>query len=146
MKFTRQATVTIFGVKVADVEIKSEFYSPGLGRERKGGLRASIVPLNPDYVTPILVEVMKETSPFVPERFNTEDGKVIEVNRDIDVQQAVQELKKRFTDRATIDICFGFAAMTNAYERQNRAASDAFKYGIKQVVEKYWEPSRAEIS
>lgn len=137
--YTRKTTV--FGVTVAEVEIRSEYLGGQLSsKERIDGGSPRVVPINPSFIAPILVEAVKLTSGLVPERFQFESGSVIVVDGNIDAYSGVHKLKeivKRPVDAA--QIVFGTAALTNAYDKADPAAPGLFMSHLRDIIAANWE-------
>lgn len=141
----KTTSVTVFGIKVAEVEVKREV---GGGTSERREKLSSHQPLSidPSLVTPILAEAVKRSVSLTPERFSFENGQDLQVDGNIDVYTGCQGLKKMFDFSEAVKVIFGVAALTNAYDKQNVGASGAFIGHLATVLKENWEEQKVFTS
>jgi len=143
MIFTTTRAVTVFGVKVAETSVTKEFAESEGSRERVVG-NGSILTIDPDFMAPMLAEAVQLSVGLTPERFSFANGQDIVVNGNIDSYLGTQYLKERFALESALEVLYGVAALTNAFDRQNSGAGGAFKNHLSDILKNNWEEQPAK--
>ncbi len=141
MKFSQITTVRVGHLTIAEVEVTREFAeNRGAAPERSSGWAGNgALPINPDLVTPILAEAVKRSIYLSPSKFSFESGQDLEVNRDIGSYEGTQGLREYFPFKSIIQIVFGVAAQTEAFNPQNIGPGGVFARHVSDILKENWE-------
>lgn len=138
-KFSHRREVSIFGLKVAEVEVTSEFIQSFSSKERSAGRSYGMLPLNQDFIAPILSKAVQKITSLAPEKFRFENGSELTVDGNIDAYSGVQGLKKISDFNGVVQIVFGVAALTNAYDKSDLGVPAVFLGHVLDIIRVNWE-------
>jgi len=141
MRNTRRTSVRVFGIKIAEIEVMTEFGGKGPERGNYGRQKPGVMSIDPDLLTPLLIDSAKSLYGLVPDKISFIDGQPLEVNGNVDSEIACQILRdvNKLTKEQAVQVLFGLASQTNLLGADNKTLAAAFRRHIETAVEAYWK-------
>lgn len=142
MRTSQRTSITFLGKKIVELEVIRELGQVGNPERRGRSGNALSIPMNPDFITPIVLEAVKKMDRLTPDSFSFETGDQLSTNPNIGPYEGVQGLKEQLgTMQNIMKTVFEIAARSDI--DLNNARSNVFLGHVTDVIRDNWESTES---